>query len=99
MCIQDGLSEIFGGFTAVATATRVAIRMPSGYVALLRNYDHLALVILAFYCSILHRLRHNWCLETWGAQIARAIWSILGGQWRSLMRWVMEDIFGPGFAT
>lgn len=98
ICIQDGLAEILGGSTAVATATRVAIRMPPGYVGLLRNYDPFALVILAYYCSVLHRLRHNWCLETWGAQVARAVWSMLDHQWRSLMHWAMEDIFGPDFS-
>jgi hypothetical protein len=90
-CIQGSLAEILGGFRAVAAATRVAIKMPPMYVALLREYDPLALAILGYYCAVLHRLRHNWCLENRGARIARSLWSILGDPWRALMRWAMED--------
>ncbi|KAF7587824.1 hypothetical protein BBP40_006676 [Aspergillus hancockii] len=98
-CIQDSLAEILGGFRAVAAATRIAIRMPPMYITLLREYDSLALVILCYYCAVLHRLRHNWCLEERGARIARALWFILGGEWRHLMHWAMQDIFGPDFLT
>ncbi|KAE8420045.1 hypothetical protein BDV36DRAFT_281825 [Aspergillus pseudocaelatus] len=95
--IQDSLAEILGGFHGVAAATRVAIRMPVIYVALLRNYDPLALVILCHYCAVLHRLRHNWCVEDRGARAARALWFIIGDEWRHLMHWPMQDIFGPDF--
>ncbi|KAE8168665.1 C6 zinc finger domain protein [Aspergillus tamarii] len=94
---QDSLAEILGGFNGVAAATRVAIRMPSIYVALLRTYDPLALVILCHYCAVLHRLRHNWCLEDRGARVARAVWFTIGDEWRHLMHWPMQDIFGPDF--
>lgn len=98
-CMQEGLAEILGGSTALAVASRVAIRIPARYMDLLREHDPLALTILVYYCTILHRLRHNWCLEGWGARVAGALWSVLGGQcqWRDLMRWAMEDIFGLDF--
>ncbi|KAE8372000.1 C6 zinc finger domain protein [Aspergillus bertholletiae] len=98
-CIQDSLAEVCGGFGAVAAATKVAIRMPPTFILLVRQYDPLALVILGYYCTVLHRLRHNWCIEDKGAQIARAVWSILAEQWKHLMYWVMQDIFGPHFLT
>lgn len=93
--IQDSLCEVLSGFDAVATATRTAIRMPSMYVALLRKYDPLALVILSFYCVVLHRLRHHWCLGDSGARIVRAISLILGPEWKHLLHWPMADVFGP----
>ncbi|KAI9368164.1 hypothetical protein BJX61DRAFT_525222 [Aspergillus egyptiacus] len=98
-CIQDSLAEISGEFNAVAAATRIAIRMPSIFVTLLRNYDPLALVILSYYCAVLHRLRHHWCLGDRGAQAAHALWFILRDEWRHLIHWVMKDIFGPHFLT
>ena len=71
------------------------------YVDLLREHDPLALIILVYYCTILHKLRHSWCLEGWGTRIAGALWCVLGGQcqWRDLMRWAMEDIFGFDICT
>lgn len=94
-CVQEGLAEILGGSTAVAVASRIAITIRR----FMREHDPLALTILVYYCTILHRLRHNWCPEGWGARVADALWSVLGGQcqWRDLLRWAMEDIFGLGF--
>lgn len=69
-CIQEGLAQVIGGFTAAAAATKLAIRMPPQFADLLREHDPLALVNF-----VLHRLRHNWCLESWGARVAGDIWS------------------------
>jgi hypothetical protein len=50
MCIQDGLSEIFGGFTAVATATRVAIIRVCGVASQLRplSVGNIGILLLYF---------------------------------------------------
>ncbi|KAA8645149.1 uncharacterized protein ATNIH1004_009366 [Aspergillus tanneri] len=98
-CIQDSLAEVSGGFDAVAAVTRIAIRLPSLYVTLLHEYDPLALVILSYYCVVLHRLRHHWCVGDRGARAARALWFILGEEWKHLMLWAMQDILGPDFLT
>ncbi|KAF7134194.1 hypothetical protein CNMCM5793_005922 [Aspergillus hiratsukae] len=93
----DMTGAVYSGLTFVAVACRWAIRLQPRYVDCLRERKPLALVILAYYCAILHRLRHNWCLDEWGPRVSKALWLVLDERWRPLIYWPMRDIFGQAF--
>lgn len=75
--VEKILGTVSVGSTSVGTAGRLAIELPRAYVECVRDHHPLAMVLLAFYCAILHRLRRNWCLDGWGARVARAVWCVL----------------------
>lgn len=93
---MDAMSMIHQDLISISTAGRWAIRLKPEYLGLVRDHAPLALVILSYYCVILHYLRHHWCLDIWGSRVSRAIWSVLDDQWRPLVRWPMMQIFGQG---
>lgn len=100
--VIDNLSEEFsavhGGFMSISVAGRWAIRVKPKYMESLRERRPLALVILVYYCALLHYLRQNWCLDEWGARASKAIWELLDDQWKELALWAMVEIFGQGFS-
>lgn len=96
--LAEELSAVYGGLNSITVAVRWAIRLKPNYVDSLRELRPLALVILSYYCVLLHYLRQNWCLDEWGARVAKAIWVLLDDQWRPLARWAMVEIFGDGFS-
>ncbi|EAW10922.1 uncharacterized protein ACLA_065560 [Aspergillus clavatus NRRL 1] len=93
----DMTGAMYSGLSSVALACRWAIRLQPKYVEFLRKRKPLALVILAYYCAMLHRLRQNWCLDEWGPRVSKSIWLLLENQWRPLIHWPMRDIFGQAF--
>ena len=97
--VVDNLAEELGavhvGIDANTAACRWAIRLKPAYMESLREHRPLALVVLAHYCVLLYQLRQNWCLDRWGARVARAIWSMLDHEWRPMTDWPMREIFGP----
>lgn len=95
--IAEELSAVHGGMDSITVACRWAIRLKPRFVDLLREHSPLDLVILAYFCALLHSLRQDWCLDEWGGRVARAIWMMLDEHWRELARWAMVKIFGEGF--
>ena len=96
--LSEELSAVHGGLNSISVAGRWAIRLKPKYVESLREHKPLALVILAYYCTILHYLRQNWYLDEWGARVSKAIWGLLDDQWRPLALWPMLEIFGQSFS-
>ncbi|KAL1982967.1 hypothetical protein VTN96DRAFT_654 [Rasamsonia emersonii] len=99
----EQLGVMFGEFEKEAPslkniAARWAIKVAGRYFDCLQARSPLALVILAHYCLILHRLREFWWAEGWSTRVLRAIWVLVDDRWRQLMSWVMEEVFGPGFS-
>lgn len=91
------MSMLQRDLNSLTTAGRWAIKVRTEYVDLVREHAPLALVVLAYYCVILHCLRHHWCLWDWSYRVSRAIWLVLDAQWRPLVRWPMITIFGHAF--
>ena len=83
--------------SSLASVGRWAIRLKPRYVDLVQEHAPLALVILAYYCVILHYQRHHWCIDHWSFRVSRAIRLVLDDQWRPLIRWPMVQIFGRSF--
>ncbi|KAL1964527.1 hypothetical protein VTN77DRAFT_6824 [Rasamsonia byssochlamydoides] len=99
----EQLGIMFGEFEketplVKSVAARWPIKVDGKYFECLQARSPFALVILSHYCLILHRLREYWWLEGWGTRVLRSIWLLLHDRWRQLISWVMEEVFGPGFA-
>ena len=96
----DMMGRIQQDLNSMTIAGRWAIRVKAKYVELVRDHDPLALVILSYYCAMLHclcRLGRHWCLDNWSFRVSKAIWMVLDDQWRPLTRWPMMQVFGQGF--
>ncbi|OJJ96156.1 hypothetical protein ASPACDRAFT_54566 [Aspergillus aculeatus ATCC 16872] len=92
--LADLMAAAHQGVTSVRQACRWAIRLKAEFVQLLQEHQPLALVIVAYYCAILHRLRDIWFVDDWGIRVLKAIWQVLDDQWRPLLDLPMVGTFG-----
>ncbi|KAK0383693.1 hypothetical protein NLU13_9604 [Sarocladium strictum] len=87
--LQDRMSAIKPGDThstwSVIQDWLVAI--PEEYIDLLKERNPEALVVLGYFCVLLHRAAEHWFVEDLGARLARMITSYLGPIWAEWMRW------------
>ncbi|OJD12924.1 hypothetical protein AJ78_06551 [Emergomyces pasteurianus Ep9510] len=88
--VQFTLEQIHGGARRPNPAVTWAVKVPPLYLELMRAYKPMALVVLAYYCVILHHLREIWWVSGWSVPLLRAIWSSLDDEWRKPLRWVLE---------
>jgi hypothetical protein len=92
--LKEALGTMYAGHPIIIVAGKWVIKVPQQYPEYLQEREPLALVILIFYCVVLHRLRGLWCVEDWGMRVSKAIWLTLDVQWRSLAHWAIIEIFG-----
>jgi hypothetical protein len=64
-----------------------AVRIPAGYVELLNQLQPEALVILAYYATLLHHCRSYWTIGDAGAYLIRSINCHLGGYFARWLEW------------
>lgn len=95
--LEDMTAAIYGGLSSVTVACRWAIKMAPRYVESVGGYNPLALAILAHYLAILHRANPEWCVYDWTVRGPKAIWAILDEDWRPLIRWPMEVVYGENY--
>ncbi|KAJ5806814.1 hypothetical protein N7474_010406 [Penicillium riverlandense] len=69
-----------------------AIRAPVDYLSGLKNYEPLALVVLAHYCAFLHLARENWCAGTWGRSVLEEIVQTLDPNWQCHIDWAIKQV-------
>ncbi|KAB8206677.1 hypothetical protein BDV34DRAFT_80820 [Aspergillus parasiticus] len=68
------------------------MRVPYDFLILLRNYEPLALVILGYFCVLLHQLEWMWCMKGWSTHLLSQIYDQLGPTHRVWIRWPVEQI-------
>ncbi|KOC16744.1 putative C6 transcription factor [Aspergillus flavus AF70] len=68
------------------------MRVPYDFLVLLRNYEPLALVILGYFCVLLHQLEWMWCMKGWSTHLLSQIYDQLGPTHRVWIRWPIEQI-------
>lgn len=66
--------------------------IPETYFDFVRCRKPGALVILAHYSVILHKLDYCWWSQGWGAHLLETIYRYLDEDWRPLIRWPVERI-------
>jgi hypothetical protein len=69
----------------------VALTWPAAvsahYLALLEEKKPLAILILAYYGALLHRVDFFWCFEGWGRHLVKSSVSSLGNSYDEFMTW------------
>ncbi|KAI5291572.1 hypothetical protein KEM52_000124 [Ascosphaera acerosa] len=66
--------------------------IPESYFDFVRYRRPGALIILAHYSVILHKIDYCWWAEGWGAHLLETIYRSLDEHWRPLIRWPVERI-------
>ncbi|KAI5289879.1 hypothetical protein KEM54_002987 [Ascosphaera aggregata] len=66
--------------------------VPESYFDFVRCRRPGALVILAHYSVILHKLDYCWWSQGWGAHLLETIYRYLDEHWRPLIRWPVDRI-------
>jgi hypothetical protein len=70
------------------------------YVGLLRVGCPGALIILTFYCAIVHETESNtWYTKGWGSSLIRLIQARLGQEWVDFIQWPLERTSRSGMAS
>lgn len=95
--LMDSVGRIHQDRNSMTVAGYWAIKSNPKFVELVRDHAPLALVILSYYCVLLHYLKHHWYLGQWSVRVSKAIWTVLDDQWKPLVRWPMMQIFGQEF--
>ncbi|KAI0867724.1 hypothetical protein GGS24DRAFT_484699 [Hypoxylon argillaceum] len=90
--------------TAPAPELRTLMSWPifasDPYVGLLRGSCPGALIILAFYCVIVHETESNtWYSRGWGSKIIQQIHGRLGKEWVSFIQWPLERTSNSAVAS
>ncbi|BCS27250.1 uncharacterized protein APUU_60298A [Aspergillus puulaauensis] len=87
------LSKLLTGLDANAELVSLSFMwvcdVPAEFIDLVQVYDPLALVVLAHYCVVLHRLRERWWIATWGERVLDDIKGILGVAWSGEVEWAV----------
>ncbi|CAK7216676.1 hypothetical protein SCUCBS95973_002887 [Sporothrix curviconia] len=81
-----------GGDASLTLASGWAMQLQQDVLDHLKEYQPLALVLLAHYCVFLHMQREHWCLENWGALVLRDIWRMLDDTWKPHVRWCIMEV-------
>ena len=64
--------------------------VPDGFLLALKARRPMALIILAYYGVLLHRVRHRWWSQRRGSELVRAIYQELTPEWRPSIQWTLE---------
>ncbi|PYH90740.1 putative C6 transcription factor [Aspergillus ellipticus CBS 707.79] len=68
------------------------LRVPHDFLLLLKDYQPVAMVIVAYFCVLLHQLEWVWCMKGWSTHLVSQIHSQLGPKYRGWIRWPIEQI-------
>ncbi|KAK2764729.1 hypothetical protein CKAH01_04894 [Colletotrichum kahawae] len=93
----SGLRDSVGIASAATPALNVAVSWPmvlsSGFMALLGSQHPAALVVLAYYCTVLHEGGlYFWFMKDWGSSLISAISRSLTPKWRESIDWPVNYI-------
>jgi hypothetical protein len=90
-CIQDSITT--GPAAELRLAFSWPIRLTDEYLQLLQRKEPAALVIMAYYCAVLHGAESNaWYIEGWSLKIAYDCQRYLASPWREVAEWPVRYI-------
>lgn len=89
--ISTTFQQVHSGF-AVAWAFRWPICVAPIFISNLRDRRPMALVILAHYCILLHKMDDFWWMNGWPRRLLHSIYTTLDPSWRDAIRWPVEVI-------
>lgn len=93
----DGLETLFrtidgGGEVLIAGSLWISYAPPR-FFELVRELRPFALVILAHYCAIFHRIPEQWWISPWNHRVQAAIYNNLEKKWRGFIKFPAGLIF------
>ncbi|CBF84194.1 hypothetical protein AN2695.2 [Aspergillus nidulans FGSC A4] len=69
------------------------LRVPHDFLLLLKGHQPHALVIVGYFCVLLHQLEWMWWMKNWGTHILSQIYHLLPGPiYKAWLQWPMEQI-------
>ncbi|QKX57873.1 uncharacterized protein TRUGW13939_04993 [Talaromyces rugulosus] len=89
--ISTTFQQVHSGF-AVAWAFRWPICVAPIFISNLRDRRPMALVLLAHYCILLHKMDDFWWMKGWPRRLLHSIYTTLAPSWRDAIRWPVEVI-------
>lgn len=76
------------------------LKQPPRFFELVSHGNPRALIVMAFYCVILHRVQNYWFMQGQGRQLLSNIEKRLGNAWRYWIQWPLHELGiegGPDF--
>lgn len=103
-CIKQAIAKPSPTSTAPLRASFIwPVIVGTEYIASLRQRHPAALVVLAFYCTILRMAEAScWALESWAESILKCVCNSLeGSHWEKLLEWPKQVVVvtGPAQST
>lgn len=92
--LRSSLEQLMNGDEPLDFAFCWPFRVPARYQDLLHKRKPFALVILAHYAVILHRLRTSWWMGDWGMRILMEVGNNLEPEFRHLISWPSDATGG-----
>ncbi|RTE85059.1 hypothetical protein BHE90_000420 [Fusarium euwallaceae] len=99
--LVDMIEDVKNSRRSLATPELRAVfswpaRLSPAYLTLTRHHNPLALVVLSFFCVLLHAREDNyWFLDGWAAILLKSISRIVvDSPWREIVQWPMDIIGG-----
>lgn len=92
--LRIALEQLMNGSEPKYFAFCWIFRLPVKYQELLREREPFALVVLAHYAVILHRLRDCWWMGDWGMRILKEVDNNLEPKYRHLISWAIDATGG-----
>ncbi|KAF9884995.1 hypothetical protein FE257_000818 [Aspergillus nanangensis] len=88
--LEKLLANLDSGGDLVSASFMWICEVPAEFFWLVRGRDPVALVILAHYSVILHRLRDRWWVSSWGQRVLMGILDILSADWKPSIDWALK---------
>jgi hypothetical protein len=92
--LEEALNNAYQGQIAQNIVSRWAIKLPQQFLERLQDLEPMALVIMCFFCVVLHRLEEIWYFRGCGETVIKLIWRTLEPQWKDLAQWPMREVLG-----
>ena len=91
-CLEKLLAELDVTGDMVSCSYRWIYEVPAEFIDYIQEYNSLALVILAYYCVVLQRLRTHWWISSWGERVLDVIVKTLSPSWQPSIAWALNAI-------
>ncbi|CRG83666.1 hypothetical protein PISL3812_01021 [Talaromyces islandicus] len=95
--LSTTFQQVHSGF-AIVCAFRWPICVGPIFISNLRDRRPMALILLAHYCILLHKMDDFWWMKGWPRRLLHSIYTTLDPSWKDAIRWPVELIGLSGSA-
>lgn len=88
--LGDLFAKINSGVEPVSNTFMWMCEIPAQFYCSLQQRHPLAMIIFAYYCVALHRLRRLWWISSWGQRVLDVINRTLSSEWKPFMKSVLH---------